>query len=184
MPNSEIGHIWLTGFSGSGKSTVAPRLAKRMGRRWCDVDTMIEAHFSLAIPAVFSTHGEREFRAVESRTVADLARRKSPLVIALGGGVLERRANHRVIRRSGTLVYLRCAQRELYRRLRRLGDRPLLHDRGGEATPARILRDRIARLMRERRATYEQAEIIVSTTNRRPDDIAAKVLERLNRLYA
>lgn len=178
------GHIWLTGFSGSGKSTVAPLLADRLGLRSYDLDRIIEREFSAPIVDVFRAKGEKAFREAESQIVRELAGRRGPSVIALGGGVLEDHRNRLAVRRSGTLVYLQCAQRELYRRLRHLKDRPLLHGGAGEAVSARMVKDRIAGLLARRRVVYQQAEIIVSTTKRQPEEVAAVVTEKLKKLHA
>ncbi len=178
------GHIWLTGFSGSGKSTIAPLLAQRLGLASHDLDAIIEVELATPIGDIFVSDGEERFREAESRIIRELSSRRSPAVIALGGGVLEIPGNRTVIRRNGTLVYLRCAQSELYRRLRRLNDRPLLHGHHGQAVSARILKDRIARLLAQRRSAYEQADLIVSTTQHSPAEVAAVIAGKLRGLYA
>lgn len=184
METDGAGHIWLTGFSGSGKSTVAPLLGHRLSIPVYDMDTMIEDRLSARIADVFQTHGEKAFRDVESRVLSELAELPRRSVVALGGGVLEREINRKVIALSGTLVYLRCARRELYRRLRHLKDRPLLHSRDGEAVSARLLKDKIGQLLDRRRMLYEQADVIVSTTEREPGEIAALIAEKLRHRHA
>ena len=65
--------IVLTGFMGSGKSTVGPLLARRLGWRFVDVDDVIEAEAGTAIAELFRTHGEAHFRGIEHATIARLA---------------------------------------------------------------------------------------------------------------
>jgi shikimate kinase len=81
--------IVLTGFMGSGKSTVGPLLASRLGWNFLDVDDVIEAEAGTTIAALFARHGEAAFRDREHATIARLASADA-LVLALGGGAIER----------------------------------------------------------------------------------------------
>ena len=86
----EIGlrRIVLTGFMGSGKSTVGPRVAQRLGWSFVDVDDVIAAEAGCSIPEIFRNEGETEFRRRERETIARLASGDA-LVLALGGGAIE-----------------------------------------------------------------------------------------------
>ena len=81
--------IVLTGFMGSGKSTVGPLLAQRLGWRFIDVDDVIESDSGCTIAELFVRHGEDAFRDREHATIARLAAGDA-LVLALGGGAIER----------------------------------------------------------------------------------------------
>lgn len=81
--------IILTGFMGSGKSTVGPLVARRLGWRFLDVDDVIEAEAGIPIAEIFARHGEPAFRDREHATIARLAAGNA-LVLALGGGAIER----------------------------------------------------------------------------------------------
>jgi shikimate kinase len=80
--------IVLTGFMGSGKSTVGPLLAERLGWRFLDVDDAIEAEAGVTIAELFALHGEAAFRDREDAAIARLAAGDA-LVLALGGGAIE-----------------------------------------------------------------------------------------------
>jgi len=80
--------IVLTGFMGSGKSTVGPLVAKRLGWGFTDVDEVIEAEAGTTIAELFARHGEAQFREREHATIARLAAGEA-LVLALGGGAIE-----------------------------------------------------------------------------------------------
>ena len=80
--------IVLTGFMGSGKTTVGPLLARQMGWSFVDVDDVIAAEAGCTIPELFERHGETAFRDLERATIARLASGDS-LVLALGGGAIE-----------------------------------------------------------------------------------------------
>ena len=81
--------IVLTGFMGSGKSTVGPLLAQRLGWTFVDVDDVIEAEAGTTISSLFASEGEAAFRDREHATIGRLARNHE-LVMALGGGAIER----------------------------------------------------------------------------------------------
>jgi shikimate kinase len=83
-----IRQIVLTGFMGSGKSTVGPLLAARLGWQFIDADNAIVAEARMSIPEIFAQHGEPAFRQHELETIARLIATDS-LVLALGGGAIE-----------------------------------------------------------------------------------------------
>ena len=131
----DLRRIVLTGFMGSGKSTVGPLLAARLGWRFVDVDDVIEAEAGVKIAELFARQGEAAFRQREHEAIARLAEGEE-LVLALGGGAIETEKNRAVLLEGeGTLlVHLevelettlrRCAGRE--------GTRPILADRANLA---------------------------------------------------
>jgi len=96
--------IVLTGFMGSGKTTVGPLLAARLGWRFIDVDDMIEAEAGISIAELFARHGEAHFRDSEHSTIARLAAADA-LVLALGGGAIEHSATRALLLNApGTLL--------------------------------------------------------------------------------
>ncbi|HVU44650.1 MAG TPA: shikimate kinase [Terracidiphilus sp.] len=96
--------IVLTGFMGSGKSTVGPLLAARLGWRFVDVDDVIESEAGCTIAQLFTRHGEARFRDIEHATIARLVSSGS-LVLALGGGAIERAETRDLLLTSpGTLL--------------------------------------------------------------------------------
>jgi shikimate kinase len=103
-PAATVRRIVLTGFMGSGKSTVGPMLAKRLGWRFLDVDDAIVAKTGIPIAEFFARHGEPAFRELEHRTIARLAG-SDHLVLALGGGAIETAATRDLlIAGLGTLL--------------------------------------------------------------------------------
>ena len=80
--------IVLTGFMGSGKTTVGPLVAERLGWSFVDVDDVIAAEAGTTIPEIFKREGEAAFRERERKTIARLAS-DDGLVLALGGGAIE-----------------------------------------------------------------------------------------------
>ncbi|MGA3069866.1 MAG: shikimate kinase [Terracidiphilus sp.] len=87
-PAAPLRRIVLTGFMGSGKSTVGPLLAARLGWSFLDVDEAIEAEAGATIAELFARHGEASFREREQAAIARLCAGEA-LVLALGGGAIE-----------------------------------------------------------------------------------------------
>src|ERR1019366_7535027 len=99
-----VRRIVLTGFMGSGKSTVGPLIARRLGWRFVDVDDVIAAETGVAIAEFFARHGEAAFREREHATIVRLAAAEE-LVLALGGGAIEQAATRdALLTGEGTLL--------------------------------------------------------------------------------
>ncbi len=163
--------VFLTGFMGSGKTTVGKRLASSMGVPFFDCDAWIEKRAGMDVHRIFAHRGEPYFRALERAAILALAK-KPRGVIALGGGALLDPRNRAVVERRGALVALRCAEPELWRRVKPvLKDRPLLVGPGA--------RGRMRALLSKRRAGYAHADLVVSTTRRPPLKAAALIIRRL-----
>lgn len=146
--------IYLTGFMGSGKTTVARLLAERLGWDFIDVDATIEARERATVAEIFETRGEAEFRRIESETIKTLARtveRGVPFVVALGGGAFVQPDNCRVLKNCGISIWLDCPFETIERRI------------AGDAAMRPLARDRVAmrRLYDERREGYSQASYTV-----------------------
>jgi shikimate kinase len=174
--------LFLIGFSGCGKTTLGPKLARRLHTTFIDTDQVIEHLENMTVSDIFARRGERYFRKLEEELLKSLCSDESgrAAVIALGGGTLMRATNRNLVKRSGTVVYLRCAVRELYRRLSSVRDRPLLRTepRKGE-TPASARMRRLRELLAERAEGYGVADFQVSTTARSVDSTIRLILDKL-----
>jgi shikimate dehydrogenase len=106
---SEMENVILIGMPGSGKSTIGKLIAQRLGRRFVDADTEIEAEAQMSIPQIFATQGEAAFRRMESKVLERLGK-ESGLVIATGGGCVTRPENHNPLRQNGVVFWI---QREI-----------------------------------------------------------------------
>jgi shikimate kinase len=128
--------IVLTGFMGSGKTTVGPLVAARLGWSFVDVDDFIEAEAGTSIAEIFARHGEAVFREREHAAIARLAAGDA-LVLALGGGAIENPSTRALLLTNpGTLlVHLEV---ELATTLARCGGtehvRPILADQANLAS--------------------------------------------------
>lgn len=101
-------HLYLTGYRGCGKSTVAKQLADRLRRPVVDLDDIIESDANLTIATIFETENETGFRNRESESLQRVSQ-TTARVISLGGGAILREENRRIIRRTGLCVWLDAA---------------------------------------------------------------------------
>lgn len=170
--------IFLTGFMGSGKSTIGPILANTLGYDFVDIDKAIEHETGQSVKEIFQHRGEETFRGMERRLLQDL-RTKDHLVISLGGGTIADPISFPLIRESGVLVYLKTAPEQLFKRLHYKTDRPVLIDDSGERLNEEDLRLRIQDLYTRREQFYEQADIIVPTDEHKLGITVDQIVKRL-----
>ncbi|MDE2951439.1 MAG: 3-dehydroquinate synthase [Chloroflexota bacterium] len=117
-------NIVITGFMGTGKSTVGERVAEKLERQFVDMDLVIETRFGLPIPEIFKRHGEAIFRTVERGLAQELSA-QSGLVIATGGGALVPAEMRDLMGRTGKLICLNASPAEISARLSEADNRPL-----------------------------------------------------------
>ncbi len=152
--------IFLTGFMGSGKSTIGPILANALGWDFVDVDKSIERKTDKRIVDIFSGTGEQAFRKLEQEALREVLGRNE-CVVSLGGGTLTSEGNFEIIRRNGVIVYLRLSPEKLLQRVRNRSDRPLLKDEAGNALQGDELKKRVDALLEVREQYYSKADIII-----------------------
>ena len=158
--------VYLTGFMGSGKSTVGPILANTIGYGFVDVDHAIEAAQGMTVDELFRLHGEQFFRQQEREVIGRISK-EHKVVVALGGGALIDPVNLETITTTGILVYLRLPKEVLMKRLQHGKDRPLLADAAGVHLSEKDLHERIESLYRAREPLYAKAEVVVDADERR-----------------
>ncbi|MHA3904474.1 shikimate kinase [Castellaniella sp. WN] len=164
--------IFLVGMMGVGKTTIGRQLAAALGREFIDLDHAIEARCGVRIATIFDIEGEEGFRRRETATLDEYTRRPG-LVLATGGGAVLSEANRRMLGERGCVVYLRAGVDELYRRVARDRNRPLLRT----ADP----RQRIVDLLAQREPLYESVADVTLDTGEQP---VAQVLRNLLPLLA
>lgn len=165
-------NIVITGFMGTGKTTVGQLLAERLGRRFVDMDAQIEAHFDKPIPRIFAEDGEPAFRVLEAQLCAHLAQEKG-LVLSTGGGALVNSGNRQVLSENGVLICLTATVDTILDRVEQNSDRPLLP--GDREERSR----RIRQLLHERRHAYSAIAHQVDTSDRTPAQIVEDLLVTL-----
>lgn len=164
--------ITLIGYRGVGKSTIAPRLADRLGWNWIDADVEIEQRAGRTIAEIFQQDGEPGFRALEAGVLSDLLSRDR-LVIAAGGGAILNPHTRETIRTAGPAIWLTASLDSIYSRLH--GDSTTASRRPSltGADP----RTEIENVLNARTPLYtETASLVVDTENRSPDAILDEIL--------
>ncbi len=134
-PDVQPRRIVLTGFMGSGKSTVGPLVAERLGWKFVDADDAITAEAGCTIPEIFAREGEAAFRERERATIARLAG-EDALVLALGGGAIESEATRSLLLHAPEtlLIHLEVELATTLERCRGTEDlRPILADQANLA---------------------------------------------------
>ncbi len=165
--------ICLSGMMGSGKSTVAAVLARRLGRAVVDTDREIERWSGRRIAELFAEHGEEGFRELERRVVVEIAR-VADVVVSLGGGTVLRDDTVADLLLSGVIVHLEVPTEVLAARLSRSqGQRPLL----AAASEGAGLHEVVDGILANRRARYEEVSDLTvdgaRDVDRVVDDIVA-----------
>ena len=161
----KLDNIILIGFMGSGKTSFGKWIAKNHGRNFYDTDELIESSQLRSISDIFAENGEEYFRELETDTVRRMLDDKvSGGVISVGGGLPLRAENRRLLKRLGTVVYLKADVAELVKRLEKDNTRPLLA--GGS------LEEKINRLISERSEFYEEAADLEVDTSAGAETVA------------
>ncbi len=156
----------------TGKSVVGRRLARRLQRRFVDLDQAIEAKEGMAVAAIFSGRGEKYFRAVEKQLLRQLLE-KDGQVIATGGGAILDEDNLRLLKEKALLVCLTAGPETLLKRTGGGKDRPLLE---GEDR-----RQRIEELLKLRGKKYAQAHISIETEDRTVEEVVKEIVAAIEK---
>ena len=163
-------NIVLTGFMGTGKSTVGRLLSRELGLRFMDLDELIEREASLEVKDIFEVHGEARFRELESAVIERLytGAYGNGIIISTGGGAILNERNRALLKSFGKVVCLRASVDEILKRGGERTDRPLL------ARPDK--RETIERLLKERDDAYGDSDISIDTTALSIEQVVARVV--------
>jgi 3-dehydroquinate dehydratase/shikimate dehydrogenase len=169
--------IYLIGYRGAGKTTVAQLLAERLGWQWADADAVLEDRNGRSIREIFAEEGEEAFRDKEMAVLEELANLTDDYVVATGGGVILRDENRQRLS-QGTVVWLRAPADVLWARLQAdpatLEQRPDLAG-GGVAEIEQMLAARMAHYEGCQHHTVDVADL---TPEQVADAIAAWLASR------
>ena len=162
-------NLVLTGFMGTGKTTVGRVLADELEMEFVDTDELIEERHG-PIARIFAEHGEAEFRAIESGVARELGERTG-LVIATGGRMVLDPENLEALSKNGHIFCLVATPDEIHDRVvndETPRDRPLLQVDDPH--------QRIIELMTERQGDYDRFQQVV-TDGASPDEVADEIAE-------
>lgn len=161
-------HIFLIGFMGTGKSTIARLLSRRLKAEQMEMDQRIVEQEGMEINEIFARHGQEYFRDRETQTLRELSKIK-PAVISCGGGIVLREENIRLMQATGKTILLTASPETILARVKKDDSRPNLK---GRKTV-----EGIQELMDQRRDYYcRAAQITISTDKKTPDEVAEQVI--------
>lgn len=162
-------NIFLIGFMGTGKSTIAAELSRRLGMERMEMDTAIAEEQEMSINDIFEKYGESYFRKLESRLLIELEKRKG-MVVSCGGGVVLRSENVGYMKAGGKVVLLTALPKTVYERVKENHDRPILNQN--------MTVEFISELMEKRRGFYEAAaDIVIETDGKTVSEICEEIME-------
>ena len=159
--------ISLTGFMGSGKSTVGRLLADALGCPFLDLDDLIVKKAGKSIPDIFAQDGEPAFRRLEARLLRQTVEKyaETTAVLALGGGAVMTPASAALLHEKTVCIYLRATLDTLLQRL------------AGETAGRPLADDAMAARLAEREPIYEEtAHVIIDTDGLSPDEVADEII--------
>lgn len=166
-------NIYLTGFMGTGKSTIGRELAKSLGKKFIDMDEYIQKQQGKSVKEIFEEHGESFFREKEMEAAKELASEQGR-IIATGGGTILNNDIRKLFTDTGLIICLFTDQDQLVQRLQRSSKRPMI--KGSEEE----VRERVDKLMQERQDVYSSFSIRVNTTNLTPQEVSKKIIKTLH----
>ena len=164
--------IILLGYMGSGKSTIAELLAKKINIPFKDLDDMIEKEENATINAIFKQKGELYFRKLEHTILRQLTASTQDFVLSLGGGTPCYANNHLLIESEGIIsIYLKASVEELDRRLSaEKNKRPLIASLDAEERRAFI-----AKHLFERSFFYNKATKTIDVTHKTVAQLVSEI---------
>ncbi|MBI2430553.1 MAG: shikimate dehydrogenase, partial [Candidatus Levybacteria bacterium] len=151
-------NIVLIGMRGSGKTTVAKMLSKKLKKEIIETDDLIAQKAGMAIADVVKNHGWEYFRDLESEVIADVSK-KDNIIISCGGGVVTRAENIKALKRNGKLFWLQAGVNTLVNRIGDDSNRPSL-------TGKKSGRKDLQEVLKQRYELYKNAaDEIIETEN-------------------
>ena len=159
--------ITLTGFMGSGKTTVGKVLADFLGCPFMDLDDLVVKKAGKSIPDIFAQDGEPAFRLLEAQVLRKTVEKyaESTAVLALGGGAVLAPASAALLHEKTVCIYLRATLETLLQRLE------------GETAGRPLADDAFAERLASRATIYEEtAHVIIDTDGLTPDEVADEMI--------
>ncbi|WP_243297237.1 shikimate kinase [Bacillus litorisediminis] len=143
--------IYLTGFMGSGKTTLSHLLGQQLGLPVLDTDQLIEQQEQMQIKDIFASKGEEYFRELETKVLQSI---REHAVVSTGGGIVTKEENREWMLKNGIVVFLDCEIEQLWSRIKEDSTRPLAKSK-----------EEVTKLYFERKPFYLQCHIQMNTTD-------------------
>lgn len=158
---------FITGFMGSGKTTIGQALGEKLGLHVIDIDQWIEEKEKKEIKDIFKEKGEDYFRELETEALQAVSEKN--VIVTTGGGIVTRAVNREWMKKNGVIIYLHCEIEEVLSRLEGDKSRPNF----------RADREEMEKLFLSRKKFYEEAHITIDTTGKTVEEIVEQLTSRL-----
>jgi shikimate kinase len=162
-----MNNIILTGYMGSGKTSVALALIKLSSFTYLDTDEIIEEKAGKSIAWIFKNKGEAYFRKLESEICLSLINYNNT-IISTGGGIVLKPKNRASLKKAGLVFLLEASVEETLNRIAKCEQRPLLQVKDKE--------DKIRKMLEERKEAYiAAADYKINTNDSSIEEVAYKI---------
>jgi len=167
-------HVFLTGYMGSGKTTIGLLLSKHLSLPFIDLDNEIEEDEKMPISEIFKKKGEDYFRNKESNMLKKIIKNNDAAVIALGGGSISNSNNLNAIKIDGLLIYLEASASTIVNRIKNeASKRPLLTQFSTDDALLNFIEPHI----NSRLKNYQKADIAIKTDEKNWGEIISEITE-------
>ena len=175
MINNNIKLITLVGMMGSGKTSCGSVLAKKLGIRFLDIDTIIELEENLKISEIFKKFGEEYFRLIEEKViflkVSEYLRQNVKAIISLGGGGFESKKTRKFLLHNSKVIWLNTDIKVLSKRVGKAFNRPMIEGN---------VENNIEMLLNKRIKNYQKSHIEINTDKLSINDLCDKIIEDIS----
>ncbi|MFD1736523.1 shikimate kinase [Bacillus salitolerans] len=162
--------IYLTGFMGSGKTTIGKQLSSKLHLPVMDTDEEISRKEGLSVRTLFEKYGEDYFRSLETSILKTIP--KEDMIVTTGGGMVVREENRKWMLQNGIVFYLQCEFDKLWSRLEKDETRPLVLNQQKEA---------VKKIYISRQELYKEGSIVIHTTNQSVDEVVDEIVSRVKK---
>lgn len=163
-------NIILIGMRGSGKTTVAKQLAKKLNKEYKEMDELIVVKKSMSIPEIVEKHGWDYFRDLESEIVQELCQQDN-IIISCGGGVVVRPKNITILKKNGKLFWLQVSVETLLKRIGDDANRPSLTGKASR-------KEDMEEVLQQRYELYKNAaDVIIDTEKMNAKEVADTIIK-------
>jgi shikimate kinase len=161
-----MNNIYLCGFMGAGKTTIAKKISRILNTSYLDTDDLIVEQNKMSIPEIFKQYGEAKFRELETQALKSTGA-MNQAVIATGGGLVMNPKNVELIRKLGILIYLDTPFDYCYRRIKGDPNRPNAYSK---------TRQQLKELFETREQIYRQVSDYAVVCTGKPKAIAEEII--------